>query len=331
MSHLYFERPGTVVGIRSNQCMIRFPNGISQTVPIESIESVTLLCPAQLTEQFMTVCLKKNIPVSYFSKGGTYFGRLVSTDNVNTKRQRIQCSLYDTPFALKFAERVLQAKLHNQEVILKRYARYRSVDVTDTIKTVRYNHDRISQCKQIPEMLGHEGMAAKAYFSGLSRLIDPQFAFHGRNKRPPKDPFNTLISLGYSILMNELYGRIEAKGLNPFFGLIHRDDEKHPTLASDLMEEWRAILVDATALSLLNRHELGPEDFEYKDEGCYLTKDGLATFLEKFHDKMQTQTHYLSYEKGAADFYHAINLQMDHFAKAIETEDVSCYTPVIIR
>ncbi|MFR8246871.1 MAG: CRISPR-associated endonuclease Cas1 [Roseburia sp.] len=82
-----------------------------------------------------------------------------------------------------------------------------------------------------------------------------------RSRRPPMDLFNSLISLGYSIILNELYGKIGGKGLNPYFGVMHKDREKHPTLASDLMEEWRAVLIDTTALSMLNGHELVKEDF----------------------------------------------------------------------
>ena len=76
------------------------------------------------------------------------------------------------------------------------------------------------------------GTAARYYFQGLGKLVDDPFKFHGRSRRPPKDEFNSMLSLGYSILMNEIYGKIQSKGLNPYFGFIHRDKEKHPTLAA---------------------------------------------------------------------------------------------------
>lgn len=116
--------------------------------------------------------------------------------------------------------------------------------------------NKIMTCNRIEEMIGFEGQAAKYYFRGLAACIDKEFSFQGRSRRPPRDEFNSMISLGYSILMNEVYCKIEMKGLNPYFGFIHRDAEKHPTLASDMMEEWRAVIVDATAMSMINGHEI---------------------------------------------------------------------------
>ena len=101
-------------------------------------------------------------------------------------------------------------------------------------KMMNICRNKVLECQKISEMIGFEGQAAKYYFKGLSECIDKQFYFQGRSKRPPRDEFNSMISLGYSILMNEVYCKIEMKGLNPFFGFIHRDAEKHPTLASDL-------------------------------------------------------------------------------------------------
>ena len=119
------------------------------------------------------------------------------------------------------------------------------------------------------------------YFQVLGQLIEPEFAFEGRSRRPPMDPFNSMISLGYSIILNEIYGKIEGKGLNPYFGVMHKDREKHPTLASDLMEEWRAVLIDTTALSMLNGHELTTENFYsgIDQPGVFLEKEGFKKYI----------------------------------------------------
>lgn len=109
-------------------------------------------------------------------------------------------------------------------------------------------NEKALNSKGIEQLMGYEGTAARLYFGQLGELINPVFFFTGRTRRPPTDPFNSMISLGYSIILNELYGKIEGKGLNPYFGIMHKDREKHPTLASDLMEEWRAVLIDSTAL-----------------------------------------------------------------------------------
>ena len=187
--------------------------------------------------------------------------------------------------------------------------------------------------RRIEEIIGYEGQAAKFYFRGLSKCIEREFQFNGRSRRPPKDEFNSMISLGYSILMNELYCKIEMKGLNPYFGFIHRDAEKHPTLASDMMEEWRAVIVDATVMSMINGHEISKEDFVFNLEqpGCYLTKTGLKLYLNKLERKFQTEIRYLKYVDYPVSFRRGILLQMEQLTKAIEKGDASLYEPIVIR
>jgi CRISPR-associated endonuclease Cas1 len=101
---------------------------------------------------------------------------------------------------------------------------------------------------------------------------------------------NSMLSLGYSILLNEVYGAIEAKGLNPYFGFLHKDREKHPTLASDLMEEWRPVIIDSTVMGLVNGHEISPENFEKDSETCgiFIDKQGMKIIITKFEKKLMT-------------------------------------------
>lgn len=147
------------------------------------------------------------------------------------------------------------------------------------------------------------------------------------------DPFNSMISLGYSIILNEIYGKIEGKGLNPYFGVMHKDREKHPTLASDLMEEWRAVLIDTTALSMLNGHELTTENFYsgIDQPGVFLEKEGFKKYIQKLETKFRTQNKYLSYVEYSVSFRQALNMQINQFVKAIETENVEEYSPILIR
>ena len=173
----------------------------------------------------------------------------------------------------------------------------------------------------------------KYYFKRLSKLVEPEFSFNGRSRRPPKDEFNAMISLGYSILMNEMYGKVENKGLNPYFGFIHRDKEHHPTLVSDLIEEWRAVIVDSVVMSLINGHEISLEHFygDMEKPGCFLTKEGMKIFINKLEKKERTDTKYLSYVNYAVSFRRAIELQIGELVKALEMEDATLYKPIRIR
>ena len=231
------------------------------------------------------------------------------------------------------AKKIISAKLKNQSVVLRRYEKSRGLELQDEQKMLNICRAKIPRCTSVPEVIGYEGQGAKYYFAGLSKCVEEDFKFSGRNKRPPKDEFNSMLSLGYSILMNEVYSKIEMKGLNPYFGFIHRDAEKHPTLASDMMEEWRAVLVDATVMSLIYGHEIHKDDFMFPTDkpGCYLTKDGLKIFLNKLERKLQTEVRYLPYVEYAVSFRRAIFLQMEKLSKAIETGDISFYEPIQIR
>lgn len=333
MSLLYVNEDGAVIGIEANRCTIKYKDGLKRSIPIESLEGITLLGKAQITTVCMEEFLKRGISVSYFSKGGSYFGRLQSTGHVSAVRQRMQCQLYDTDFALELGRKILSAKVKNQSVVLRRYERSRKINVEEEQRMMANCRRKMERVGTISELIGYEGQCAKYYFAGLAKCIEPDFYFKGRSRRPPMDEFNSMLSLGYSILMNEVYCKIEMKGLNPYFGFIHRDAEKHPTLASDLMEEWRAVIVDATVMSMINGHEMHKDDFIFNDEapGCYLTKNGLKLYLNKLEKKFQTDVRYLIYVDHAVSFRRAIFLQIEQLVKAIENQDVSLYQPILIR
>jgi CRISPR-associated protein Cas1 len=333
MSLLYVNEMGCTVGIEENRCVVKYPDGMRKMVPIETLEGITIMGQSQVTTQCIEECLVRGIPILYFSKGGKYFGRLYSTGHTNAQLQRKQSALYDTQFALDLSKRIISAKLKNQTVVLRRYEKSTKKTVEEQLKMLHICREKVADCTTINEIIGFEGQGAKAYFDGLSNLINPQFEFHGRSKRPPMDEFNSMISLGYSVIMNEVYSKIEEKGLNPYFGFMHRDKEKHPTLASDMMEEWRAVIVDSTVMSMINGHEIQKEDFviNLDEPGCFLTKNGIKLYLSKLERKLQTEVRYLGYVDYPVSFRRGIALQMDTLAKAIENEDATYYTPIEIR
>ena len=333
MSLLYVDENGATIGIEGNRAVVKYSGDMKKSVPIETLEGVTILGKPQITTQFYEECLLRGIQISFFSKGGSYFGRLMSTGHINAELQRKQDRLYDTPFALRLGQRVLTAKIRNQEVVLRRYARSRNYFPDEHISQMRNSEKKIMESNAIDRIIGYEGIAAREYFAGLAQCINHEFHFCGRNKRPPRDPFNSMLSLGYSILMNEVYSEIETHGLNPYFGFIHRDAEKHPTLASDLMEEWRAVIVDSTVMALVNGNEIDRAEFyinEY-DGGCYLTKEALRIFLNKIEHKMNTAIKYLAYIEYPTSFRRAISLQVETLIGAIDSEDATFYNPVVIR
>ncbi len=332
MSYLYICEQGAVVGYEGCRFQVKQKDGLLRSIPAETLEAIQIFGRVQLTTQCIKECLQRGISVVFYSANGAYFGRLVSTNHVNVARQRLQAALSDD-FKIEVSKNIINAKIQNQVVILRRYARYRQYDPAADINQMLNLCHKLPQCSSIEEIMGYEGAAARCYFSALGNLIDPAFRFTKRTRRPPQDPFNSMLSLGYSIILNEIYGKIESKGLNPYFGVLHQDHEKHPTLASDLMEEWRPILVDSLALSLLNGHEIAPEEF-YKDEsadGVYLTKQAFKTYLSKLEEKFHANSKYVPYVDYAVSFRRAMDLQIQQLCYAIEKNDPALYIPVRIR
>ena len=201
MSLLYVNDSGATIGIEGNCCTVKQKDGSKRMLPIESLDGITIMGQSQMTTQCAEECMQRGIPVSYFSKGGKYFGRLISTGHVNVERQRKQCALYDTGFAVELAMKILSAKIKNQSVVLRRYEKSKGLNLEEEQKMLAICRNKVLTCDRIEEMIGFEGQAAKYYFKGLSACIDENFTFQGRNRRPPRDEFNSMISLGYSILI----------------------------------------------------------------------------------------------------------------------------------
>lgn len=333
MGYLYITEHGAKISFTSNCVKIQYPEGQYKNIPVETLENISIFCNAQVTTQCLVECMKRGITVSYYSSGGRYYGRLETLEHVHTERQRRQVGLYNSDFALEFGKKTLRAKIKNQEVLLRRYARNKDCDITDEIKMMDNFYRKMKESDSITQMMGYEGGAAKSYFHGLSKVTDDKFQFNGRSKRPPEDEFNAMLSLGYSIIMNEIYGIIAEKGLNPYFGFVHRDKEKHPSLASDLMEEWRPVIVDSVVMSLVNGHEILLEHFTHDEDGpgFFLTKEGKKIFIDKLEKKERTEITYLSYITYPVTFKKSMELQVNSLVHAIEEENIDIYQPVRIR
>jgi CRISPR-associated protein Cas1 len=183
----------------------------------------------------------------------------------------------------------IRAKIHNQRVMLMRNG-----DVPDRVTSLMANfRDSTGSARDLTALLGIEGSAAALYFEQFESMLkqrdDWKFDWRGRNRRPPRDPVNALISLGYSMLAKELTGVCYAVGLDPFLGFMHQPRYGRPALALDLMEEFRPLIADSVAIGLINRAELGPEDFIRSANGTFLNDKGRKPFWEAWFRRLDTE------------------------------------------
>ena len=335
MSNLYLYEQGITIGYKSNRLIITDANqNISETIPIEHIDNVIIFGGIQISTVCMQNLLKRGIHLTILSKNGSYYGRLESTNNVNINRQRMQFRKSDNKeFCLKLAKQFITGKASNQRTIISRYNRAnKSEYVTDILKEMSLYIRKIEDCKTIEELMGIEGYIARLYYSALSSYMKDEFKFTKRSKRPPKDPFNALISFGYTLLHYEIFTTIMSKGLNPYAAFLHSDKHKHAALCSDIMEEFRPILVDSLAVALINTNRIKIDDFEFNkdDGGVYLKKEGCKTFVNAFEKRMREEVGYIVDVSYKMSFRRIIEYQIMELIKMLE-KDGYLYKPVLIR
>lgn len=167
MSLLYVNEDGASIGVNSNRLSVQYSDGLLRSVPIETVDSITVLGQAQLTTQCIRTCLERGIPVAFFSKGGRYFGHLHSTGHVDAALQRKQDSLYEREFAFNLSRRLIEAKLKNQMVVLRRYEKSTGIDVSKQLRMIGICLHKTASCTLASELIGYEGQGAKAYFEVL--------------------------------------------------------------------------------------------------------------------------------------------------------------------
>lgn len=335
MTVLYVTEPGTVVGISEGQVVVEAKNGLKKYIPIETLENVVLFGPSHITTNCHIAFLTKGINITYLSNSGKFFGRTESTRHINIHRQRSQFRLGDNDvFCIEFARKVLSAKINNQKVLLRRYNRYKGVELVQRgIKELDIIEDKLSKCNNIEQIMGYEGNASRIYFRSLGELVNSNFKFYTRSKMPPRDPFNAMLSLGYTLLLYEIYTALFLKGLNPYAGFIHKDKQGHPALASDMIEEWRSEIVDSLAMRLVQNNEMSLDDFHKDgDSGAILlSKSALKKFIQSFEKKMLEEANYMECTDGKMSFRRALFFQSNLLSKAIDNNDISIYKPLRLR
>lgn len=331
MSYAYITEEGAYIKKRGGRFVVGREKETVMEIPEDVLESVVLMDGVQVSSQAMTEFLRLGIPVTWISHIGKFQGRLISPAHVNVFRQVKQIELQGSPFFLKLAKKTIAAKTHNQLTVLRRYnRRANDKNVEKSIRSILALWKNIFQSKDSSELMGNEGIIARIYFEAVGRMVEAPFSFEKRTKQPPKDAFNSMLSFGYTLLMYELYTAISLQGLHPYFGFLHSLKEHHPALASDLLEEWRAAIVDSLVLSVVHHHEILSEHFE-KDketEGVYLTRVGRNIFLRAYEKKMRAVNRYMN---GSHSYRYCLYYQSKQFAQALMAENEGIYEPLYLR
>lgn len=283
-------------------------------IPLRDLDRLILAESVQITSQAMTAALRANVPVNYLGWNGQYLGGFMPAQNAHgLARLRQYQRTLDAGFALAMAGRIVTAKLYNQRRVLQRLASSRkdteSADstvpesppapaattpdpqpvITSTLAWLDALFASIGGSRSIDEVRGYEGASAARYFQTWAMFLPADFPFERRSTRPPLNPVNACISFGATLIYSEMVAFIHAHGLDPALGLLHTTEDGRWSLALDLMEPFRPVLVEALALDLFSHQILQSQHFEARNNGVYLNEDGRRKYILQYERRMERQ------------------------------------------
>jgi CRISPR-associated protein Cas1 len=254
----------------------------STRLPLHNLENIVCFTFQGVSPALMGACAERNIGLCFLTPNGRFQARVTGKVRGNVLLRKKQYDLSEKESAsVPIAASFLLGKISNCRKVLDRAIRDHSmlVDVeslTGASNFMKETLKAIPACKSISDLMGFEGSAAKIYFGVFDHLILQQrgdFFFKERNRRPPLDNMNSLLSFLYTLLSNEAASALETVGLDPYVGFLHQDRPGRPSLALDLMEELRPVMVDRLALSLVNRKQITGKGFTQKESGGILMDD----------------------------------------------------------
>ena len=293
MTTLYITDQGAYLRVRHQQFQVFFEQELRISVPANSVTFVVAFGACNISFGATRLALQRRIPILYLSNKGRYFGRLQTTGQAKLEYLIAQVEKSkDEAFSRQQAQNIVAGKLHNSRQLLMKLNRRRkpkSAVATKAIKEMASLIKKVSAAETVEVMMGYEGHGAKLYFEAYGSLLKGDFELTKRTRRPPTDPVNSLLSLGYTLLMQNVHAMTEASGLHTHFGNLHKPQSNRPSLVCDLVEEFRAMVVDALVAYLINSEIYKLEDFTPPDArgGVYLQPDGLRRFLKHWEEKLQ--------------------------------------------
>lgn len=261
-----------------------------RSVPIRDLDRVILQESTQISSEALAALLREEIPIAFLGGNGKFLGAFQPTTPAQGAwRVRQYQSSLDNDFTLRMAGRIVTAKIYNQRRVLQRMAANRSMDATPALDSIGAIFNDCSKARTVDEIRGYEGAAAARYFQVWAGFLPEDFPFVRRSSRPPLNPVNACISFGATLLYHEAVSSIHSCGLDPALGLLHTTEDRRWSLALDLMEPFRPVLVEALALDLFSHQILQEKHFRPHEGGVYLNDEGRAKFIVQYERRMERQ------------------------------------------
>jgi CRISP-associated protein Cas1 len=297
LNTLYVTTQGAYLKKEGESVVVQIEQATRLRLPLLSLSGIVTFGNVMCSPFLLGSCAKNGLTVSMLSEHGYYLGNFNGSVSGNVLLRRSQYRWADDEMRTeKLVRSIIAGKIVNTRQVLLRTLREQPEN--ESLKTaVRHLKGNIGRLRKmhinLENMRGMEGDAAKVYFSVFNDLITVEndvFIFQGRNRRPPMDRVNALLSFLYTLLYNEVKGALESTGLDPSVGFLHRDRPGRHSLALDMMEELRSFWADRLALTMINRQQLSAKDFDVSESGSVLLNEkGRKTVLTVWQKRKQDE------------------------------------------
>lgn len=339
LNTLYINTQNAYLRLDHETLIVEVAKQTKLQIPLHHIGSLILFGRVLVSPGLLERCASDGRSITWLRYSGRYVGRLEGPVSGNVLLRKAQWkTTMDESLSLQVARNMIAGKIQNARTSILRSARDAGFEtskrtLSESSKKLANSLSRIAQVKSLAGLRGIEGEAAQTYFSTFNAMLRHDikaFAFHGRNKRPPKDPINAVLSFLYAILLSDCVAGLQGVGLDPQVGVLHCLRPGRPALGLDLMEEFRPVLADRLAITLVNRCQLNRKDFEFRDGGAvYLSDAGRKKTLIAYQKRKKvTIRHQVLDQQTSLGF--APHIQARLLARTLRG-DIARYPPFLMR
>ena len=289
MPFAYVTQPGTVLRKQGRKLIVQHQGESIAEFGINQLEALIIRGNVQITSAAFKSLLANGVATTFLSRRGHYLGGLASPQGGQLPLRLAQYRLLsDQPTRLRLSQRLVSEKLRGQTEVLARHAdNYPDPELRAARQKILDLHQKLDQTMTRDQLLGLEGQAAAIYWGVFPRMNRSLLRFEGRSRRQPRDEINALLSLGYVILSQEIRTLLESVGFDPFLGVYHELKSQRPSLALDVLEPFRAVLIDRLVLRLANLGRLKPRHFTGDEgRGYLLERSGWKVFLTEYEERL---------------------------------------------
>ncbi len=316
MSVLYVKEQGSCIRKMGECIIVSKGTNTFLKMPIANLDNIVIIGNIQITTQALHMLIINGVNVNYFTYSGNYLGCMAAEVSKNVFLRLAQYDIYhNLERRMEFARRIVDNKILNQISMIQGYA-FQDLEYQwkSDVEQIEECRRKLPQKQTNNEIMGVEGICSNIYFRAFGKMFRCSFEFHERSRRPPRDPINVIISLGYTFLMKEVSNALVAESFEMYLGFLHGIHYGRKSLALDIVEEFRQPVVDRLVIRLFNKRMITEYDFSTEENQILLNEEGFKKFCKEFERWMTDK----SFSGNEMSFRSRIREQVNGLKKAVQ-------------